>query len=303
MHLNMRLDRRSDRRVDPLRSSPQDGAVLLGKDDGSFEYMYATRIRLASRRIQRERVTNEVFHDILFPCCGPEYGMFWRGRIWGFLRSELFLLAIHVTVITVGMLKIFIHDAISDRELHLTHAVLETILTCVQVIIRSFIGKDKFHEIKDLRLRAEVVLLDGDARSKAIKAWIFFQIFMSFVLCTLAISIFVVCYLYSHLGWIVLSHNTIMIVSTFMSMITLSRLKLMTCKIREDQHKIALHEAALLLTELYCAQTQDQKKQVRHRVEQFTKALKESPPFHLPEYVTTLDEFECDVVTARESGV
>ena len=303
-HLEMRLERRAERRVEPMRTvPPQDGAVLLGKDESGYDFMYATRVRISSRRIQRDRVSAEVFHDTFVPCCAPEYRMHWRGRIWGFIRSEIFLLALHLIVITVGLLKIFIHDAVSEEGLHLAHAVIETVLTCMQVIIRSFLGKDRFHEIKELRMRAEVVLVDGDTRSTAVKFWIFFQIFMSFVLCTLAISVFVLCYLYTHLGWIVLSNNTVMIVSTFISSVTYARLKLMTCRIKEDQHKIALHEAALLLTEMYCAQTPEQRKQVRHRVEQFSKALKESPPFHLPEYISTLDEYECDVVTARESGV
>lgn len=304
MHLETRLERRVDRSKESLRTvPPQDGAVLMGKDENSYEFMYATRIHITSRAIQRDRVSMEVFHDAFIPCCAPEYRMSWRGRIWGFIRSEIFLLVLHLTVVTLGLVKVFIHDPIEDADLHLLHSVMETFLTCVHLIIRAFHGKDLFHVVKELRLRAEVVLVEGDTRSAAIKFWIFFQISMSFVLCTFAIVTFVICYLYTNLGWIVFSNNAVMLIATCVSTATFSRLKLMTCRIKEDQLKIALHESALLLTEMYCAQEPDQRKQVRHRVEQFSKALKESPPFHLPEYIATLDEFECDVVTARESGV
>ena len=239
----------------------------------------------------------------MFPCCDPEYTSTCGGQLWGCLRSELFLFTLQVSALVLGLMKITIHFPEVDRDLHLTHAVLETSFACIFVIIKSFISKEKFHIIKEERLCNEYLKRPGDSRSTPIKIWVFLQFLVGFALCGAAVASFVMCYLYSQMAWIILSNQFIMLFSTFITSLTMARLSHMITRIKEDQHKIIIHESALLLGELYWSQTEQQRSKAKQHVERFCKGLKLSPSFYRPEYIKCPEDIDWDIVTYMESGV
>ena len=241
--------------------------------------------------------------DTISPCCDPEYTSTCGGQVWGCLRSELFLFTLQVTALVLGLLKILAHVEEDDRDRHLSHAVIETSFACIFVIIRSFVSKEKFHVIKEVRVRNEFVRMASDSRSILIKVWVYLQFLIGFTLCGCIVASFVLCYLYDKMGWIVLSNQFVMLFSSFLTYLTMHRLDHMINRIKEDQHKIIIHESALLLGELYWAQTEHQRTKAKHHVERFCRGLKMSSSFYRPEYIRCPEDLDRDIVTNMESGV
>ena len=247
----------------------------------------------------------QVVRDIVSPCCDPEYTSTCGGQIWGCLRSELFLFSLQVAALVLGLFKILAYPEVDEehRDRHLSHAVIETSFACIFVIIRSFVSKEKFHVIKEARMRNEYVRLPNDSRSSMIKVWVYLQFLIGFTMCSCIVASFVLCYLYDRMGWILLSNQFVMLVSSFLTHLTMHRLSHMINRIKEDQHKIIIHESALLLGELYWAQTESQRSKAKHHVERFCKGLKMSSSFYRPEYIRCPEDLDWDIVTNMESGV
>ncbi len=195
------------------------------------------------------------------------------------------------------------HVGEEAKDRHLTHAVVETSFACIYVIIKSFLSKEKFHVIKEARMRNEYLRMPSDSRSTLVKVWVFLQFLLGFTLCSCVVTSFVLCYLYDRLGWILLSNQFVMLLSAFLTNLTMHRLSHMISRIKEDQHKIIIHEAALLLGELYWAQTEGQRHKAKQHVERFCKGLKMSASFYTPEYIKCPEDLDWDIVTHMESGV
>ncbi len=303
MKMELRIDDQVEKKIE-VRVTPEDGCVLLGKDEYTATCNYATRYHIMKRAAQRHYVSYSVLYEDIAPCCNPDY-MPCKDRFWGCIRSEIFLLHLHILIIVFGLLKVFVHTQYDHIELHLIHAVIETTLACSVVIIRAFLGKEKFHEIKETRLKVEYVRVTSDTRSYAVKVWTFMHFAVSFLLCTVIIGSFVVCYLYLNLGWTILTNNLCVVLATFISNVTLTRLDRMIAQITEDQRKILIHESALLLGELYWAQSRppNQCRDTRYKVERFLKGLKDTAVFHKPDYIECGEEQQLDIITSVESGV
>lgn len=285
-----------------VRIVPDDGCVILGKDDHSCTCDYATRYHIARRDIQCDDVSSHVIYEELLPCCNPSL-VSCKDAIWSFMRSEIFLLHMHLLVLLFGVMKAFLHDEFHHRELHLIYAVLETTLACSVLIIRAFVGKDCLQEVKDARLVLEYVKMDADCRGFTLKLWTCIQFVVSFLLSLIIIGSFVLCYLYMNMGWTILSNNVSIAVSVYMSVIIRERISRVVRRIREDLHKIVILESSLLLGEMYWLRQDDHHKDTRNKVERFLRGLKNTTALQKPVYIDCGEDLCIDIVTNRESGL
>ena len=299
--MEMRIEQPYQPKVE-VRIVPDDGCVILGKDEQNCTCDYATRYHIARRHQQCEDINHQVVHEELKPLCSSMYYSC-KDSLWGFMRSEIFLLHLHVLVLALGVFKIIVHDDIHHRELHLVHAVLETTFACTILIIRAFIGKDMTQEAKDTRLSLEYVKIEGNSRSYSIKLGTIPQCIISFLLCFVIIGSFVLCYIYKNLGWTILSNNISIAISVCMSIVVRERFSRVTCRIKEDQHKIVILESALLLGEMYWLKQDDHHKDTRNKVERFLRGLKNTLNLQKPHYVECGEDLHINIVTNRESGL
>ena len=281
---------------------PIDGCVLLGKDETTATCEYATRYFINDREAQRQLVVHQVLLSNLVPCCAPHDGCGCKERIWGFISSELTLLTLHLACLIIGFLKIFVHTLETHHDIHLMHAVLETVITCTIVIIRAFATRSKFHDIKETRLKFEYMSDGALARSKGLKVWTCVYFLASLLLCALVVGFFVICFLYSHLGWITVTHQAVIIITAFMAKLTMSRYDLMIARIEHDQHTMVLLEGATLLVEQMCAVSTTQKEDVNSRVGHYLRGLNRSTAFDRPPYISYMDEHDEDNVL-NETGI
>ena len=302
--MEMRIEQPFRPKVE-VRIVPDDGCVILGKDEQNCTCDYATRYHIARRHQQCEDINSQVMHEEVLPCCGGPMYLSCKDALWGFMRSEIFLLHLHILVLALGVFKIIVHDDQHHRELHLVHAVLETTFACTILIIRAFIGKDLTQEAKDARLLLEYVKMEpGDSsRSYSVKLGTISQCIISFLLCFIIIGSFVLCYIYQNLGWTILSNNISIAISICMSIVIRERFSRVVNRVREDQHKIVILESALLLGELYWLKQDDHHKDTRNKVERFLRGLKNTLHLQKPHYVDCGEDLCIDIVTNRESGL
>lgn len=283
--------------------SPLDGCVLLGKDAETATCEYATRYHVSDRELQRQEVVNHVIMDEVVPCCSPS-GCAFKERIWGVLRSELILVCMHLTVVTLGFVKAFVHTMEEEHDLHLVHAVLETVITCKILIIRAFAAKEKFHEIKEKRLQLEYVSVEGGTRARSTKIWTFAYFSCSLIMCALVIAFFVVCFKYAHLGWTSLPNNGMIILAVFVARMTMLRYELTIARVQRDHMLLCLLEAKTLLSEQLAAMITAQTQDVQSRVEHFLRGMNRTSAFDKPPYISCMEETE-PVCTANtvETGL
>ena len=151
--------------------------------------------------------------------------------------------------------------------------------------------------MKEVRVRNEYVRMASDSRSILIKVWVYLNSFSLDSLCAVVLwpALYYAIF-YDKMGWIVLSNQFVMLFSSFLTYLTMHRLDHMINRIKEDQHKIIIHESALLLGELYWAQTEHQRTKAKHHVERFCRGLKMSSSFYRPEYIRCPEDLDWDIV-------
>jgi len=277
-----------------------DGSILLGKEDETNNCIYATRYHIQDRNQQHKSITKDVIMEYLLPCCHGENSN--KDRIIAFFQSDLLLITLHMLVLTIGMIKGLVHPYELFTNIHLLEAVIESVLTSTIILIRAFLGAQKYFDVKQCHMEVEN-MKEPSNKFLILKFFSSFQIVASFFLVSLTIVTFITFYTYISLNWTTLVNNFLILISYMLSSIVGHSGNILIQQVSLDQHKVALFESEMLLGELYFAMTTIQKAQVKHRVECFLKGLKSTPKFNIPSYISCSTKLNDGFVVNMESGV
>ena len=108
------------------------------------------------------------------------------------IRSEAFLITLHLTVVVLGALKEASDLREINEDLHLTHSIVETLVTVLVMVIRHVSAWHAFKELKKLRHKVEYIdLHHGEkTRSKVLK-----KILKGYSVVSVAMTLFaVICF-------------------------------------------------------------------------------------------------------------
>ncbi|CAD5117219.1 unnamed protein product [Dimorphilus gyrociliatus] len=284
--VNLSLDNKKDTISTKSDSdNSQEGALILGKKN-QLGVKYHTRY-IVERKEQNHESFRESLEEFFFPCFAEEikeHSIF--KKIATFLTSEPFILTIHLTAVLLGVLKILLEVREKNGEtIEEAHSALECIGVCFVIGLRAWVVNNCFHEIKTLRLNLEKADKTETIRGQKLKIFVRVYIFTMIMFCLISIGCTIAFKLLAHLGWTILSNNCLLALGTGLYGVAESFTGRKKSKISEDHHKMLIHEMSLLLVETQLCQTQEERRTFARKVENFLKALKETPEFSKPQYV------------------
>ena len=286
-----------------------EGCIVLGTK-AQRGNRYVTRFRIdpvGQQRSAREGICAKE----CYPCLrAPEEEEENKNRsragkfLWDVVRSEAFLLTLHVSVLILGVLKEALNLREVDEDLHLVHSVVETFVSCNLAIIRIV---SAWHAFKDLRLKRKDFEVISDHHTLPLaglrKALVFFTSVATVLIIGDIIAFFIFKFVPgAHLGWTILTNNALLLYITVSSNQILSRITRELGAIELDHHKAILYETMLLMTELSNARDKNQLEEVQSRVDLFYKALRDTAVLSRPDYIECpqSDRPHWDAITSME---
>lgn len=276
---------RRDGRDNDRHRSPDVGANFDNGDrwlsSPPREY-YVTRHRLMTSDF--DRVCNETVIGVCFPCsrgCRPparrraamtaaEAAAAARGSIgggvdnerrgpcspryfcWQTIRSEAFLFTLQVASMLLGVRKDIGTLETDSPELHATYSALELTGASLLIIVRTSSLRRKLNRL-DERFRL-LHRSTPDFRStpkyRAVRRWVALHTGLGSFLFFVNAVFFAVFWHMDWKDWIVLTNNLCMSIITISTGIWTSRFNVSVFRLREDQHKVVLHDAVVLIDRL-----------------------------------------------------
>lgn len=212
--------------------------------------IYVTRYRIDSYR-QSNPLCREAASEMFVPCAGHN-----DNRpvtcIWHIFKSELMLFVLHMSTLVFGVFKEALDMRhVDDREsFHLAHTVIETIVTLLIIILRMINTRMGYIEVQVTVQRLQHFDPVHEPHLRAVWTWMWLLLaagLLTFVTC---IVCFVVFDQLAHLGWTILSNQACIITMRLLDGFYESRIHAAVKKIKEDQHKVVIHEALMLLKEI-----------------------------------------------------
>ena len=242
---------------------PADGSLVLGK---GTDTSYVTRYKIV-REKQRELIQEDMELDLV-PFCFASQRKSCLGTVWLFVKSEPFLLTMHLTALVFSVLKRTIRDVEIDANLELVHACLETFVAVMSLVIRIASGHEKFHEEKVVR--KEIEHLPDSGRTHTLKRMMKIFYIVGVLLILLLLTSLGLLIAFDKLHWTIVTTNFALIVGGIGGNLVMQRLQGMVSKIIEDQHKAIIYESMLLLKD--CV---DQPRSVAltERIKKFCKSV------------------------------
>ena len=122
------------------------------------------------------------------------------------------------------------------------------------------------------------------------------------VLIIFDVAITVILHFFVHLGWTTLFNNAILVLVTALSNVIATKINKVKQAIMEDQHKIVLYEAALLLKEGSSATTPAEKDAHIKKMSSFIKSMMDTETFHQPQHIELMEKYvpKWNTVTTME---
>lgn len=271
--------------IDSLNKATE-GSLILGKKNRTG-IKYHTRYA-----VERERQNHESFkesiREFFFPCLSEELreAVFLKKAL-KFLTSEPFILTIHLTAVLLGVLKILLEVRDKNGEvIEEAHSALECIGVCFVLGLRTWVVNDFFHKIKLRRVSIEKADKITSVRGRKLKIFVRIYTIVMGLFCITSIGCTIAFKLVAHLGWTILSNNCLLALGTGLYGIAENFTSSKLFKIANDHHKILIHEMSLLLIETQLCKNHEERSALAKRVEEFLKALEETPEFSKPGYIT-----------------
>ena len=278
----------------------KDGVIILGNRGNR----YTTRYRI-DRDKQRKAVRNTVRLKDCVPCVRkldkPRSARRW---IWDIIRSEAFLLTLHVAVIALGSAKEALSFAEVSEDLHIAHSVLETVVTVIIVSIRMASARHGMSAIQEHRARMEVWNRWDDPTSEWLERCVRQFIIVSAVLVLLDIAALLILLFVEegHLAWTIITNNTVLIIVGGLGTEVIGMLSKEMASMREDQHKTIIYECILLMAECLRANSAAEKKKTYTQAEHFCRALKDTELVQQPDHITYASESsEMDLLSSLQA--
>ena len=243
---------------------PPNGTLILSKDT---EHCYVTRYRIV-REKQREMIREDMLKEMAPFCLKSERSSVLR-TVWQFVKSEPFLLTLHIAALLFSVLKRTIPDVEIDEQMEWVHSFLETAVAVMSLLIRIAAGYEKFHEEKVVR--NEIEHCTDSVRTHTLKVMMRVFYIVGVLLISLLIGALALCIVYEQLHWTIVTTNFALIVGGIGGNVIMQRLSGMVSKIIEDQHKAVVYEAMLLLTE--CIETPENTSNRTQRIRKFCNSV------------------------------
>lgn len=120
-------------------------------------------------------------------------------------------------------------------------------------------------------------------------AHLFYALAVTLDIITIVVS--VLFYFVLHMGWTTLINNAILIIATVLSNLVLKKFQNIRAAIIEDEHKIVLYEATLLLNEGKMAVSDEQRKAYFRKVTRYIKSLMDTESFQKPSHIELMDKY------------
>ena len=262
-------------------SLPQDGHVILGSDTDD---RYITQYRIDTDK-QLEDLSKPDSSGCFTLSSGKKKS---PGKcLWDVIRSEKFLISLHVITLAIGSIKTVIKIKEIDEDLEKIHAGLEVALTILIVTIRLVSVVYHCHKLEDVRQKFEVNTTGGaiaSGRTKEVRMCIG-------VGCALLLADLVAffCLLYipgGNLEWTVFSNNLTLVMVTAVVGYTLSLLKLESNMIEADHQKAVIYESILHLGHCLGSESTSGRKKALAQAQHFCKALESTEALAQPPYLT-----------------
>lgn len=134
---------------------------------------------------------------------------------------------------------------------------------------------------------------------------VWFFILTSLVMECVCIVCFILFYHLVHLGWTTLVNNAALIIATVLSNLVLKKIQRVQWAIIEDEHKVVLYEAMLLLKEGSTVAPSGGKERDQHydKVLRYIKSLLDTELFQQPRHIQLMDKYSphWDTVTTMEA--
>ena len=259
----------------------QDGHVILG---GDTDDPYVTQYR-----IDTDRQLVELSEPDSSGCCTLASGKKKSpGKcVWDVIRSERFLISLHVITLAIGSIKSVIKLKEIDADLERIHAGLEIALTVLIVAIRLVSVVYHCNEVEELRKKFELNTAGGaiaSARTKEVRMCIVIG-----CLLLLADLIAFFCLLFipgGNLEWTVFSNNVTLITLTAVVGYTLSLLNFEQHMIEGDHQKAVIYESILHIGQCLEKESGAGRKKALAQAQHFCKALMNTEALAQPTYLT-----------------
>ena len=210
------------------------------------------------------------------------------------IRSEAFLITLHLTVVVLGALKEALDLREVNEDLHLAHSIVETLVTVLIMVIRHVSAWHAFKELKKLRHKVEYIdLHHGEkTRSKVLK-----KILKGYSVVSVAMTLFaVICFFLflflAHLGWTILSNNFALVVAMACDALLRDRMSAEANLVHQDHVKAVTYEMSLLLDEATGAPEGPLRERVNKRVNKFQRSFKNTKLFDQPDYIYIPDDYK-----------
>ena len=260
---------------------------------GSMEDTYKTRYRI-NRILQKRHLARDVLIVNCFPCVTAQRTTP-RSLLTDSLRSVAMHVGLSTVVLSIGVCK----EAFDLRQddstllLHRACTFVETFVAVLQVIVQAvfvttlYVANRK-HLQNYVISEADDSLKDVSSGPKPMDTWVKVYIgFTTGLVVFMLTSHFFFQYVL-HQGWTLLSNNFCLIVMTATSVIHQRRVIRQAALLREDEQKMAAHEALLLLDEAKAARHQ-KINPILAREEHLRNDVAASALFAIPDYVTLTD--------------
>lgn len=179
-------------------------------------------------------------------------------------------------------------------KIHFVHSLVETLVTCLVVIVRQVSAWHGYKRLKDHRHNVEYIDAKKSGKTKSRAAQTIVEVYTIVFAMVLAFNIlaFLCFYFFAHLGYTIMSNNFALVVIMALDAPIRQRMTAEMMLITEDHQKAVLYETSLLLEEAMNASDGSERARVKSRVEKFQNALKSTDAFKQPDYICIPDELK-----------
>ena len=224
-----------------------DACIVLGTGSESYRTIFYTD------HVRRTRqLCSEVLFDDCVPCCHRRSRRSGRLSVMAlsFLRSEAFIYFLHITSIVLGCAKEGYATIHTDPVLTMIHSSIETFATLLLLAIRMANGWRSVPTVLKATRSVEYVdrLLVERTHVQQMRVYVAMHTMASILLIVVCIGTFLVCsFVIRVMTWTILSNNFCMITTTVLSGLLVARVGQTVLKVQEDQFKVIIYEAAMLI--------------------------------------------------------
>ena len=227
------------------------GQLILGSDSNAIT-PYTTRYRMNRKGNDLSPCKDACVRSML-PCATRDNRTVCVDCLTAFLRSEVFLIAVHIIAVAIGVIKQCLPVIAENEKLLFVLTVFETVTCIACILLRVFAVYNEYKDINDALMRLESSEnCQEPIYSKSVRIWSVIFTLLSTLIIFLVLAAFILFHMNLHVGWTILTTFTSLIIAQSFHHVLKARNDHVLFRITLDHLHMVLAESSMFLKEGLC---------------------------------------------------